>query len=95
MSSLHFSSFRNNNNTTRKSRSKDSIKFDKLKESLHKGTESDDEDEEMSYGYTNSPKKSSYIEPMQNPDVQEHNWAQSFNKSEVWSKILNNSFKSY
>ena len=47
MSSLHFSSFRNNNNTTRKSRSKDSIKFDKLKESLHKGTESDDEDDDL------------------------------------------------
>ncbi len=89
MSSLHFSSFRNNNNTTRKSRSKDSIKFDKLKESLHKGTESDDEDDEMSYGYTDSPKKSSYVEPMQNPDVQEHNWAQSFNKSELYDKKEN------
>ena len=89
MSSLHFSSFRKNNNTTRKSRSKDSIKFDKLKESLHKGTESDDEDDEMSYGYTDSPKKKNYVEPMQNPDVQEHNWAQSFNKSELYDKKEN------
>ena len=89
MSSLHFSSFRNNNNTTRKSRSKDSIKFDKLKESLHKGTESDDEDDDLSYGSTHSPKKSTYVEPMQNPEVPEHNWAQSFNKSELYDKKEN------